>query len=109
MNTRVMGTQGGQYDVYIGRARRPMHFGNPFTHLKSDNLAVVKVKTWQESVDRFRSWITGETDQTVEPERRQWILDNLHKLKGKRLGCPGQCVPKGKPCHGQILALLADE
>ena len=90
--------------VYIGREKSGMHYGNPFSS-KSKNIAKVRVDSREESVEAFRLWITGEAYQNVEPERRDWILANLHKLRGNTLVC--FCHPD--PCHGHILAKLADE
>ncbi len=89
--------------VYIGRKKRGMHYGNPFS-AHSTSLAGVKVKTVEESIESFRQWILGEAHQEIEPERRKWILANLARLRGKTLVC--FCHPQ--PCHGDVLARLAD-
>jgi hypothetical protein len=96
--------KGTKADVYIGRLPSGMHWGNPFSHLYSTNVATIKVKTRDEAIECFRQWISGTAFQSVEPERRAWILANLKDLKGKTLGC--FCSPKS--CHGEILAELAD-
>jgi hypothetical protein len=71
------------YDVYIGR---PSKWGNPFTIGRDGDRAAV--------ICKYRSWIAEQPD----------LLACLHELHGKRLGC--WCHPK--PCHGDILAELAD-
>lgn len=89
------------YDIYIGRAGRGRsgEWGNPF---------IVGVHgTREECVAKFRRWVwnadaAGSAEATEE--RRQWILDNAHTLRGKRLGC--FCKPAA--CHGDVLAELAD-
>jgi len=88
-------------DAYIGRKDSDEHFGNPFSHKKSD-IAQVKVKTREESIDLFRKWILGEKNCDIDPDRRLWILDNLERLRGKNLVC--FCSPK--PCHGDVYLKL---
>lgn len=80
-----------KYDVYIGR---PSKWGNPYSH-KEGTKATFKVDTVEEAIANYRNWIKGN------PE----LLDDLHELKGKVLGC--WCSPK--PCHGDILMELANE
>lgn len=89
--------------MYIGRQREGMHFGNPFSS-KPRSIAEVKVGSRKESIDAFRQWIRGEAHLEVEPERKQWILDNLFRLKGRTLIC--FCHPQA--CHGDVLAVLVD-
>lgn len=58
-----------------------MHFGNPFTHLESEvrsGRASVSTKNVQEAVQNFEQWLRGEAFQDIEPERRQWILDQIN-------------------------------
>ncbi len=89
--------------VYIGRKKRGMHYGNPFS-AKSESLAGVRVATRDDSVEECGKWLTGEAHQDLEPKRREWILANLHLLRGKTLVC--FCHPQ--TCHGDVLARLAD-
>lgn len=91
-----------KFDVYIGRTHDYLHFGNPFTSKDSD-IASVKVKNRAEAIEAFEQWLTGEAHHDVEPERREWILENLKNLKGKVLGC--WCQPL--PCHGDVYVKLA--
>ena len=58
-----------------------MHFGNPFTHLESEvrsGRASILTKNVQEAVQNFEQWLRGEAFQDIEPERRQWILDQIN-------------------------------
>lgn len=80
---------GARYDVYIGR---PSKWGNPFSHLPSQ--FATTVATRNEAIARYREWIQ------TQPQ----LLASLHELKGKVLGC--WCDPM--PCHGHVLADLAD-
>jgi hypothetical protein len=80
------------YDVYIGR---PSKWGNPFTHIKDkETKAEYIVSSRSESIEKYREWITHGDGQ--------YLLDDLHELKGKTLGC--WCKPKS--CHGDILMQL---
>jgi hypothetical protein len=90
--------------VYVGRRAKGMHFGNPFTHLAT-SLATVRVPTRAMAIQAFADWLKGTAHQEIDPDRRQWILDNLRTLKGKDLVC--YCVPLS--CHAEVLARLAEE
>lgn len=100
---RVVHCKQRGYDVYIGRASGNHHFGNPFAH-KLSKFDCVVVKTREDAVAAFRDWIMGVAWQDVEPERREWIIQQLPSLKGKVLGC--FCAPLS--CHGDVLAEMAD-
>ena len=80
------------YDVYIGR---PSKRGNPFTHIK-DNKTIAKyiVNSREDTINSYREWITNGDGKH--------LLNDLHELKGKRLGC--WCKPKS--CHGDVLKEL---
>lgn len=82
---------------YIGRKRFGYHFGNPFSH-KPDSMASVIVDSIEEAVARFKTWLNGESDLDLEQDRRRWILEHLHLLRDKDLGCYG-CQPV---CHGEV-------
>ena len=81
-------------DVYIGRAcnmggwRLPASdWANPFTIKDCGGSADV-------ALQRFREYLS----------RRPDLLARLPELRGKVLGC--WCAPR--PCHGTVLAQLAD-
>ena len=65
---------------------RPGRFGNPF-----------------HSASEFRSWL--ESGPADDP-RRQWILENVESLRGKKLAC---WCPLDAACHADVLAALANE
>lgn len=79
-----------KYDVYIGR---PSKWGNPFTH-KEGTEAEFILPTRAEAIDAYRKWITQGDGKH--------LLNDLHELKGKTLGC--WCKPQS--CHGDVLAEL---
>lgn len=72
------------FDVYIGR---PSIWGNPYVLRHESERAEV--------IRRYREYLLG----------RQDLLARLDELRGKRLGC--YCAPK--PCHGDVLAELANK
>jgi hypothetical protein len=75
--------------IYIGR---PGPWGNPFI--------IGKDGTRDEVIAKFEYALAiGANDQF------KWMRDNAHKLKGQILVC--WCHPQ--PCHGDVLAKLADE
>lgn len=71
------------HDVYIGR---PSEWGNPF-HIGLDGNRA-------EVIEKYRKYLV----------HRPEIADKVGRLRGKRLGC--WCSPA--PCHGDVLAGLAD-
>src|SRR5687768_2728346 len=91
------------HDVYIGRSNDKFHFGNLFSHLETSK-ALIKVETRDQAIKFFEEWLLGENWKTVEQERRHWILNNLHTLKDKTLGC--WCTPKA--CHGEVLKKMVE-
>lgn len=106
--TQVVNLRKSRYDVYIGRdpldQKSAKHFGNPFSY-RDSNIASVKVQSHDEAIRAFYDWLSGAGYDELEPERRQWILDNLDKLRGKRLGC--FCHPK--LCHGDVYRVMLGE
>lgn len=92
--TTVVHKNKEEYDIYIGR---PSKWGNPFTHhADKDTLAKYVVKTRKEAVQKFEEWILFGDGK--------YLLDDIHELKDKRLGC--WCKPKS--CHGDVLARIAN-
>ena len=83
-NTRVVHCRKSKYDVYIGR---PSKWGNPFE--------IGKDGTRKNVIKKYEQWIL------TQPQ----ILNALHELRGKVLGC--WCKPK--PCHGDVLIKLINE
>jgi hypothetical protein len=112
VNVHVAGmVPNNQWYEYIGRPAKNSidfewgtHWGNPYTHRKTNTLASVQVETAKEAVESYRLWLEEKIDLQLEPERRQWILDHVHELHGKTLGC--YCVPG--PCHGTVLVEFAE-
>ncbi len=82
--TRVVHCKRHAYDVYIGR---PGTWGNPFRIGRDDGGR-------EEVIARYQAW----------RGRQPALKARLGELRGKRLGC--WCAPR--PCHGDVLARLAD-
>ena len=87
MTTSVVHNKRGRYDVYIGRGGP---WGNPFQ--------IGRDGTRAEVITKYRAWITSNDRVAVA------LRANVHRLRGKVLGC--WCAPL--PCHGDVLAELAD-
>lgn len=80
-----------KFDVYIGR---PSKWGNPYSH-KNGTLALYRVASVEEAIEKYEVYVRNS------PE----LMHSLNELKGKVLGC--WCAPG--PCHGDVLAQLAEE
>lgn len=80
------------------KVSRPGKWGNPFL--------IGPERTQAEAVGAFRIWLTTEGVTAGIPERKQWMLDHLHELRGKNLAC--WCKP-GTPCHADVLLDMAND
>lgn len=78
MVTTVVNIRFARYDVYIGR---PSAFGNPFRG--------------PFAIEGYREWLRGQPTL---------ITQIRAELRGKILGC--WCKPK--PCHGDVIARVAE-
>lgn len=90
--------------LYIGRPAKGgiAHFGNPFSHLKGKG--TIQVKSREEAVQAFESWLIGLEYTDIAQEQRNWILKNLSLiLKAEKVAC--WCSPKS--CHGEVLIKIA--
>jgi len=83
MKTTVVHCKQEEFDVYIGR---PSKWGNPFSIGRDGSRSQV--------IQKYRDWIVHQDE----------LLDSLHELRGKRLGC--WCKPKD--CHGDVLVKLIE-
>lgn len=94
MNVKmVVHCQRAAYDVLIDRTTK---WGNPFSHVRgSFTRAKYVVATRAKAIECFEVWLKEQ------PE----LMAALPELKGKVLGC--HCDPL--PCHGHVLARLANE
>jgi hypothetical protein len=91
MATIVVNIRLEGYDYFIGRTSHGYHYGNPF-HIGRDG-------NRREVIDKFKRWLDGDPEFAhIEPDRRLWVLENMHAMKDSRIGC--FCKPKD--CHGDI-------
>lgn len=93
MSTRVVNIKREPYDVYIGR---PGPWGNPYTSKPSNIHGVQYVGSVTEAILQFETWARSDP---------QYVARIKRELKGKILGC--FCKPQ--PCHGDVLARIAEE
>ena len=91
--TIVVNARANRYDVYIGRGSK---WGNPFATRQGPGVTKI-VATREIAVQSYREWLPQQPT----------LMAQLGELRGKVLGCPG-CVPDIQPCHGHVLAELAD-
>jgi len=78
------------FDVFIGR---PSKWGNPFSHT---GFGAIRVSTREEAIHRYEQWVRSQPHLMASIKR---------ELRGKTLGC--YCKPL--PCHGDVLARIAEE
>lgn len=88
----VVNLRTSKYDIYIGRKNATFKlekskWSNPFV--------IGRDGEKEEVVKKYKEWILGQ----------QNLLDDLHELDGKTLGC--WC--NEKPCHGDVLIELRQE
>ena len=76
---------------------RPGPWGNPFR--------VTEDRTEADCAIAFSTWLRVETAHAGIPERRKWMLEHLHELRGKNLAC---WCRLGAPCHADVLLELAN-
>lgn len=99
----VVNVRTDEFDVYIGRAvnrardprcHKASIWANPFKPKSRTPADMKKMVVKYEKLMRER----------LEGDERDMWLRELRKLRGKRLGC--WCAPQ--PCHGEVLAKLAE-
>jgi hypothetical protein len=89
--------KGFKHPIGTKHVTRPGRFGNPFESAES-------FAAWLESGDVASDLLKPMTPEELD-ERRQWILANVHTLRGKLVAC---FCELDKPCHGNELARLAN-
>ena len=90
--TKVVHINQEPFDIRIDRLSK---WGNPYSH-KDGTLAKFKVKTRAEAISKYREYILSN------PE----LLNDLHELENKILGCWCKDINNPKSCHGDILIEL---
>lgn len=102
--TKVVNLRKDKYSVYIGRQDKAMHYGNPFSIGKS-SFSTLVMENRGDAMRAFHDWLAGTRFQEVDPQRREWILNNLEPLRGQTLGC--FCKPND--CHGDVYRIFLNE
>lgn len=109
----IVNASNTRHDVYVGICGP---WANPFNHHDhstvipydgnpSNNSYMIKVETREEANACFEMWLKGEAFEEVFPERRAFILENLHTLKGKVLGSNSWPLE----CSAAVLERMANE
>lgn len=103
VQTKVVNTRDNNYDKFIGRKCRGHYHEDDFF----GNIYIVgEDGTQEEVVELFRQFVHSNNvnrDKNPIELRRRAIAE----LRGKRLGCPGNCKPG--PCHGDVYVELINE
>lgn len=89
---RVVHCKREPFDVYIGR---PSIWGNPYSH-KPSAIAKYHVGSRVEAIERYEERLLLNSQMVAKVKK---------ELRGKVLGC--FCAPS--PCHGDVLAKIANE
>lgn len=91
----------GEDVVYIGR---PSMWGNPFASVYAVPIWRNDVIRVSDPVEMYKLWLQGRKYKGLNQKQRKQVLENVHTLRGKTL----RCFCKPKPCHGDVLAEMAD-
>jgi hypothetical protein len=97
--------------VNVLRKQGNKHYGNPFSSRFFKGTEKHK-KTIRASVEAYEEWLKGDKYKNIEPNRRQWILDEIDKgaLTGKNLLYYTEISKKdGGRSHADALAKFAAE
>lgn len=111
----------GGIDVLRHPDSNGMHFGNPFSHTTysyGSGQQTINMGSAEAAGIAFEQWLRGEAYQNVEPERRQWIVNQINNgsLRGKPIIYYTAVDSTGKPYnffthpnHAHILQKLIYE
>ncbi len=104
----------GAVNVLRNSKKPNEHYGNPFVfskelfeNIKKKGTKAILVKNRARAVNNYRDWLNGKMPE-LEPERRQWILDQIKqgKLDGKKLAYStgGKATASSNMSHANVLA-----
>lgn len=98
-STKVVHWKKSEYDVYIAR---PSKWGCPFTHIKGRSTrAEFVVSSRKEALEKYRDYL--------EFGDGKHLLNDLHELKDKKLGCWCKDENGNGNCHGDIIVELIEK
>lgn len=80
------------------KVSRPTKWGNPFK--------VTPERSQISAVGAFNTWLTVEGCDAGLGEKKKWILEHIHYLKGKNLAC---FCHANQACHADILLRLSND
>jgi hypothetical protein len=93
-----------EYDYYIGR---PSILGNPYTHLKTSNIADVFVSTRDEAISSYKDYFYKKIESNDEE-----FINALKEILSiyKEYGIINlTCWCKPKSCHGDYIKEFIEE
>lgn len=85
------------------------HFGNPFS--ASGYQGTIKMDSVEEAIQAYKDWLMGEGHTDVNPEQREWVLDQINqgKLDNATLLYDAKLAGRGKGSHAEALAEVIEE
>lgn len=109
---RTKGWRKPDNTIYVGRGSK---WGNPWTIKEIIESGLFKPGyATTVAVEEYEAWLTKNVSPYDEHlgrwqelvKEREWILENIHTLKGKNLMC--WCKIGEEPCHADILLKIAN-
>lgn len=108
LESRPVYTNEGINTMRTSAALPNEHFGNPFSEAGYGN--TVKVDTIADAVIAYKDWLLGTKHNTVNPEQREWIINQINqgKLDGATLLYAGKSEARGQGMHPTALVEVFD-
>ena len=103
LESRPVYTNEGINTMRTSAALLNEHFGNPFSEAGYGN--TIKVDTIADAVIAYKDWLLGTKHNTVNPEQREWIINQINqgKLDGATLLYAGKSEARGQGMHPTAL------
>ena len=92
--TMVVNILWNEFDVDMTRRSK---WGNPYR--------IGKDGTRKQVIAKHMKWLRNKKEIIIRGLSNKWVIEHLHELKGKRLGCV--CSPL--PCHVNNIITLINE
>lgn len=84
-------------DIYIGRGTC---LGNPYTHLKGKTKAEFVVNTRDESIEKYRDWLSSKL-KSKDQDVRTFLRSIYGVAKEQPVNLVCYCSPQS--CHGDVI------